>query len=58
LWRVTDPSGHVVGHVQAGCEAQGTRFHARRFHAASRAFLDVGAFWTVEEAVDCLRYLR
>jgi len=58
LWRVTDRRGRAVGHVRAEPEPEGTRYRARRFHAARGAFVDVGAFWSLEDAVDCLHYLR
>ncbi|MGA7149102.1 MAG: hypothetical protein WBX17_11515 [Microbacterium sp.] len=58
LWRVIDASGRVIGHVQALVQADGVRFRARRFRAATRAFMDLGEFWSVDDAVDCLRFGR
>ncbi|WP_228484804.1 hypothetical protein [Microbacterium cremeum] len=58
LWRVLDRSGRVLGHVQAVPDGSGMRFRARRFHAASRAFRDLGDFWSPDDAVDCLRFAR
>lgn len=58
LWRVIDGSGRVIGHLQARAQASGIRYRARRFHAASRAFLDLGDFWSVDDAIDCLRFAR
>jgi len=58
LWRVIDPSGRVLGHLQAVADAAGVRYRARRFHAPSRAFRDLGDFWTADDAVDCLRFAR
>jgi hypothetical protein len=53
-WRVLDESGVIIGHIDARPERQGIRYLARRYHPASRAFLERGAFWSVEDAVDCL----
>lgn len=58
LWRVIDRSGRVIGHLQALAQGSGVRYRARRFHAASRAFLELGEFWSVDDAVDCLRFAR
>ena len=58
LWRVVDRSGRVIGHLQAIAQPDGVRFRARRFHAASRAFLELGEFWNAADAIDCLRLAR
>lgn len=58
LWRVIDRSGRVIGHLQALAQGGGIRYRARRFHAATRAFLDLGEFWSVDDAIDCLRFAR
>lgn len=58
LWRVIDRGGRVIGHLQALTQAGGIRYRARRFHTASRAFLDLGEFWSVDDAIDCLRFAR
>ncbi|WP_127474728.1 hypothetical protein [Microbacterium sulfonylureivorans] len=58
LWRVIDRGGRVIGHLQALDVSGGIRYRARRFHAASRAFLDLGEFWSVGDAIDCLRFAR
>jgi hypothetical protein len=57
-WRVVDPSGRIVGHLAARRDPGGARYRARRYHAASRAFLDVGEFWSPDDAVDALRFDR
>lgn len=58
LWRVADPAGRVIGHLQAyGLDGQ-IRYRARRFHAATRRFRDVGEFWSADDAVDCLLLSR
>jgi len=58
LWRVRDSAGLVIGHLQAVAEGGGTRFRARRFHAATHAFRDLGDFWNADDAVECLRLGR
>jgi hypothetical protein len=58
LWRVIDASGRVIGHIQALAEDAGIRYRARRFHVGSRAFRDLGEFWSAGDAIDCLRFAR
>ena len=58
LWRVLDARGRIIGHLQALGERQGVRYRARRFHAASQAFRELGDFWSADDAVDCLRFAR
>ena len=58
LWRVLDPQGRIIGHLEAQPEQQGIRYRARRFHSASHAFRDLGAFWSADDAVECLRLGR
>lgn len=58
LWRVTDVTGHVIGHLEAMPGPSGTQYRARRFHAASRVFRDLGDFWSPDDAIDCLRFAR
>ncbi|TDN92740.1 hypothetical protein [Microbacterium sp. BK668] len=58
LWRVLDARDRVIGHVEAFSAPGGTRYRARRFHAASRAFRDLGEFWSADDAIDCLRFER
>ncbi len=58
LWRVIDGSGRVIGHLQAMAEEAGVRYRARRFHAATRTFRDLGEFWSAGDAIDCLRFAR
>ena len=58
LWRVLDARGLVVGHLQEIANAAGVRFRARRFHAATHAFRDLGDFWNIDDAIDCLKFTR
>lgn len=56
-WRVLSRSGRPIGNVVAIEEAAGTRFHARRYHVPTGTHMQLGAFWTFEEARSCLRWL-
>ncbi|WP_243074988.1 hypothetical protein [Microbacterium sp. SS28] len=58
LWRVLDAQGLIIGHLEAHLEGQGVRYGARRFHAASRTFRELGEFWSADDAVECLRLGR
>ena len=58
LWRVLEGSGRAIGHIQARAAEAGLRYRARRYHAESRAFRDLGEFWSVGDAIDCLRFAR
>ena len=58
LWRVIDPRGRIIGHLEVRAQHQGVRYRARRFHAASHAFRDLGEFWSADDAVECLRLGR
>lgn len=53
-----DRKGHVIGHLQAIADGSGIRYRVRRFRTSSRAFLELGEFWRIEEAIDCLRFAR
>jgi hypothetical protein len=58
LWRVVDTAGRVIGHLQALADDAGVRYRARRFHSTTRAFRDLGDFWSADDAIDCLRFAR
>lgn len=58
LWRVIDTRGRVIGHLQAIAGDAGIRYRARMFHTTSRAFRDLGEFWSAADAIDCLRFAR
>ena len=55
LWRVVDASGHVIGHLQLIPHPLGWRCRARRYHAPTSRFRDVGDFWSADDAVAALR---
>ena len=57
-WRVIDRRGVVIGHVRREQSAQGTRFHAERFELARARMRELGSFCRLDEAVECLAYLR
>ncbi|WP_460795634.1 hypothetical protein [Microbacterium sp. GXF0217] len=58
LWRVQDAAGRILGHLRIAAEPLGLRYRAERLHLASGAFRLIGEFWTADEAVQTLRYLR
>ncbi|WP_345802755.1 hypothetical protein AAIB33_06605 [Microbacterium sp. AZCO] len=58
LWRVIDARGRIIGHLEAHLDRDGVAYRARRFHAASHAFRDLGEFWSADDAIDCLRFAR
>lgn len=58
LWRVLDSRGIVIGHLQVIRLGEQLRYRARRYHAPSRRFRDLGDFWSADDAVDCLRFAR
>lgn len=57
-WRVLDRTGRVLGHLRVEEQREGVRFHAERFDLMAARLREIGAFWSANEAVDCLRYLR
>jgi hypothetical protein len=58
LWRVLDREGRAVGHVRTRGTGRQRRYIAQRFSPAERDFRVIGAFWTLNEAIDCLRLSR
>lgn len=58
LWRVIDRSGRVIGHLQALALGGDIRYRARRFHASTRTLIDLGDFWSPDDAIECLRFAR
>jgi hypothetical protein len=58
LWRVHDATGRVLGHLRIAVDSLGLRYRAERLHLASGAFRLIGEFWTADDAVQTLRYLR
>lgn len=58
LWRVLDVKGAVIGHLEVLRIGADLRYRARRYHAPSRRFRDLGDFWSADDAVDSLRFAR
>jgi hypothetical protein len=58
LWRIVGPSGRVMGHLQAVRQDHDVRYSARRFHAPSRTFRELGEFWSADDAVECVVLAR
>jgi hypothetical protein len=57
-WRVVESTGRIIGHLDALPHPGGARYRARRYHAPTRAFRDIGDFWSPDDAVDALRFTR
>ena len=55
LWRVSTTGFAVVGHVELLDTAGGDVFLAKRYSPTYARFVDHGRFWTLEDAVACLR---
>lgn len=55
-WRVSDRRRRIIGHVRAVHVDGGWRFVAERFNSATRAFREIGRFWSPDEALECLRF--
>ena len=58
LWRVVDRDSRVIGHLQAIRRGRDTRYVARRFHSPSRAFRELGEFWSAGDAIECITFAR
>ena len=58
LWRVVEPGGRVIGHLQEVAQAGSIRFRARRYNPAAHVFRDLGDFWNADDAVECLAFAR
>lgn len=56
LWRVTRADGDVLGYVESFMEPRGRRFRSKRFIVLHKRFLELGEFWSFDDAVDCLRF--
>ncbi|WP_040165327.1 hypothetical protein [Microbacterium gorillae] len=56
-FRVLATTGRVLGHIAVHAGEEGSRYHARRYHVPTGTFVEQGAFWSMAEAVQCLRWL-
>lgn len=54
-WRVLDRRGAASGLIEELETGRGARFRALRYRWSSRAFVEVGEFWSVDDAVASLR---
>jgi hypothetical protein len=54
-WRVLDGRGAASGLIEEIETGRGSRFRALRYRWSSRAFVEVGEFWNVDDAVASLR---
>ena len=54
-WRAVDGAGRVVGHIQPLPSPEGTRYRARRYKPALNGLLELGVFWSADEAAWCLQ---
>jgi hypothetical protein len=55
LWRMTRPTGEVLGYVERFPTIAGERFRAKRLLARQGRFVVDGEFWSVNDAIECLR---
>ncbi|MDT0181553.1 hypothetical protein Q9S36_15350 [Microbacterium sp. ARD31] len=55
LWRVVDGRGVVIGHLQ---RLDDDRYRARRLRFAAHGFVDIGDFWSADDAVSALHDSR
>jgi hypothetical protein len=55
LWRVTRPAGDVLGYVESFPTPGGERYRAKRLVPRQGRFLVDGEFWSMNDAVECLR---
>ena len=56
LWRVTRPSGEMLGYVESFDSPAGDRYRAKRYLLRARRFDVLGEFWRIEDATDALRF--
>ena len=56
LWRVTRPSGDVLGYVEQFRVRAGLRFRAKRYIVRHRRFVGMGEFWSMDDALDCFGF--
>ena len=56
LWRVTRPSGDVLGYVESFLDPRGRRYRSKRLIPLQKRFINIGEFWSFDDAVDCLRF--
>lgn len=55
LWRVSAPTGAILGHIERIDDAAGEKFRARRLRAGLPSGVSIGEFWNVDDAAECFR---
>ncbi|RUQ97537.1 hypothetical protein [Labedella endophytica] len=55
LWRVSTDSFAVVGRVERIDTAGGEVYLAKRYSSSHARFVDHGRFWSLDDALECLR---
>ncbi|CAD5996023.1 hypothetical protein [Agreia sp. COWG] len=53
FWRVVHPSGRVVGYIEESSDPSSPRYAARRLVANTTRLIDLGDFWSLDDARDC-----
>lgn len=46
----------MLGYVERMHDPQGERFRAKRLRRDAQGFVPLGDFWSLQDAVDCLRF--
>ena len=55
LWRITRPSGEVLGYLERFIERGEFKFRAKRMLVRQQRFVAIGEFWRMNDALDCFR---
>ena len=53
LWRITRPSGEVLGYLERFIERGEFKFRAKRMLVRQQRFVAIGEFWRMDDALDC-----
>lgn len=56
LWRVTRPTGEVLGYIEQYTERAGRKYRVKRMIVLQKRFVVIGEFWSMDDAIDCLRF--
>lgn len=55
VWRVTRADGVRIGHIEKMATEGGAQFAARRLLPRDLRHLQLGTFWSIDDAIDCFR---
>ncbi|WP_430592717.1 hypothetical protein [Humidisolicoccus flavus] len=55
LWRITRPSGEILGYISRSTSVDGERFAAKRLMPRNQRFVALGEFWSIDDAINCFR---